>query len=362
MPIRLKEPSKYQNSAPGLPSNYNFELSKTLGRIERLIRSNPSQATTTITLQFPDGLLQFSPVISDVILSNFDVSVTVLSDVIYGACCVDDHYESDLLIHYGHSCLINVNEMSVSVLYVFVEVAFETDHLMEMICREFVEKGSGPLSLISTVQFNSLTNGVAHAVNRIHSGSVIVPQVRPLSRGEVLGCTSPVIRTENTLYIGDGRFHLEAAMIGNRGTFYKYCPFSRRMTREEYDVTRKIETRKKAVESFRKSESVGIVMSGLGKQGNRLLVKRVGEYISRNMGECRVYRISVNEVSGEVLDAYSFIDGFVQVGCPRLSIDWGESYHRPLLNPYELMGLIGDQYEMDYYSKEDVKPWGSYYG
>ena len=43
-----------------------------------------------------------------------------------------------------------------------------------------------------------------------------VPQVKPLSPGEILGCTSPKISGCDTLiYLGDGRFHLESAMIAN---------------------------------------------------------------------------------------------------------------------------------------------------
>lgn len=42
-------------------------------------------------------------------------------------------------------------------------------------------------------------------------------QARPLSPGEVLGCTAPVVspETEAIVFVADGRFHLEAIMIAN---------------------------------------------------------------------------------------------------------------------------------------------------
>ncbi len=41
-------------------------------------------------------------------------------------------------------------------------------------------------------------------------------KAKPLSPGEVLGCTSPKISNCDVLvYLGDGRFHLESAMIAN---------------------------------------------------------------------------------------------------------------------------------------------------
>ena len=43
-----------------------------------------------------------------------------------------------------------------------------------------------------------------------------VVQAKPLSPGEILGCTSPHMKdSHNLVYLGDGRFHLESAMIAN---------------------------------------------------------------------------------------------------------------------------------------------------
>jgi 2-(3-amino-3-carboxypropyl)histidine synthase len=47
------------------------------------------------------------------------VSVYILADVTYGACCVDDitvqKLGGDLLVHYGHSCLVPINVTVVKV-------------------------------------------------------------------------------------------------------------------------------------------------------------------------------------------------------------------------------------------------------
>src|SRR5260370_13040547 len=56
---------------------------------------------------------------------------------------------------------------------------------------------------------------------------------------------------------------------------------------------------------------------------------------------------------------------FVQTSCPRLSIDWGYAFDRPLLSPYETAVAIGkaegwmdrrdDAYPMNFYSAGT--PW-----
>jgi 2-(3-amino-3-carboxypropyl)histidine synthase len=49
----------------------------------------------------------------------------------------------------------------------------------------------------------------------------------------------------------------------------------------------------------------------------------------------------------------------VQVACPRLSIDWGEHFTKPLLTPYEAMVALKEvkwqnEYPMDYYAYESL--------
>lgn len=131
-----------------LPSNYDFEIPKTLWKIL-------SVQAKTVVLQFPEGLLIFSCMISDILHRFTGAEVVILSEVTYGACCVDDfaamHIQADLLVHYGHSCLVPVQDTKVKTLYVFVGIRFSVDHLVETVKSNF-EQGSR-LALLGTVQF-----------------------------------------------------------------------------------------------------------------------------------------------------------------------------------------------------------------
>lgn len=65
----------------------------------------------------------------------------------------------------------------------------------------------------------------------------------------------------------------------------------------------------------------------------------------------------------------SEITAFVQTSCPRLSIDWGYAFSRPLLSPYEASVAIGrvkgwegleggsGDYPMDFYAVCDLLFW-----
>lgn len=71
----------------------------------------------------------FGCLLSDIITAFSKCEVVMLGDVTYGACCVDDlastELECDLLIHYGHSCLVPITETKKKVLYVFVEMKMD---------------------------------------------------------------------------------------------------------------------------------------------------------------------------------------------------------------------------------------------
>ena len=41
------------------------------------------------------------------------------------------------------------------------------------------------------------------------------------------------------------------------------------------------------------------------------------------------------------LDMMEHVEAWVQIACPRLSIDWGEGFSRPTLTPYEAMVALG---------------------
>lgn len=63
----------------------------------------------------------YACVISDIIERFGNAKVIIMADVTYGACCIDDFTAkkigADLLIHYGHSCLVPLNITTVKVCF-----------------------------------------------------------------------------------------------------------------------------------------------------------------------------------------------------------------------------------------------------
>lgn len=72
----------------------------------------------------------------------------------------------------------------------------------------------------------------------------------------------------------------------------------------------------------------------------------------------------LSEIFPGKLASMSDVECWVQIACPRLSIDWGYAFPRPLLTPYEALIALGVRehwdsansgvYPMDFYAKEGL--------
>jgi 2-(3-amino-3-carboxypropyl)histidine synthase len=211
-----------------LPSNYNFEIHKTVWRVKSI-------GAKMVALQLPEGLQMFATTIADILDRFAGAETIIMGDVTYGACCVDDFTASslgaDFLVHYGHSCLVPVDEMTLPALYVFVDIQIDMAHMLETLRHNF--KAGSRLALVSTIQFLAALQAAKAELTPEYS--ITIPQAKPLSPGEILGCTSPKLTECDTiLYLGDGRFHLESIMIANPELpAYRYDPYSKVLSHEK---------------------------------------------------------------------------------------------------------------------------------
>lgn len=328
--------------AAGLPSNYHFELPKTIARILE-------KKAKTVALQFPEGLLMFSVPIADIIEAKTGAHCIILGDVTYGACCVDDltaqSLGADFLVHYGHSCLVSIKDCCLkNMMYVFVEIDIDVQHLVDTMVA-LIPKDT-KLLVCSTIQFVSSMRTAVALAQKHFTHKMTVPQQKPLSGGELLGCTSPVVSATDydmVLYVGDGRFHLESFMIQNPAVpALQYDPYKKVLSREQYDIAEMLRVRGAAMERARDAKSVGLIMGTLGRQGNAKLVQHMRELIEDG-GKREVTLFLMSEIFPQKLAKIADVDCFVQVACPRLSIDWGYAFDRPLLSPFECSMVFGKE-------------------
>ncbi|EWG36618.1 diphthamide biosynthesis protein 1 [Fusarium verticillioides 7600] len=359
VPKEILENADLKAAITLLPTNYNFEIPKTIHRIQ-------TSDAKRVALQMPEGLLLFATTISD-ILAQFcpGVETLIMGDVTYGACCIDDYTARalgcDLLVHYAHSCLIPVDVTTIKTLYVFVDISIDATHLLASLERNFASGKT--IAVVGTIQFNATIHGVKSSLER-GGFRVVVPQIAPLSKGEILGCTSPRLKDDDNidliLYLGDGRFHLESIMIHNPSIpAYRYDPYSRKLTQEAYGHDEMQSLRRTAIHSARTARKWGLILGALGRQGNPHTLDLIEKELKAR--GIPIVHLLLSEIFPGKLALMSDVECWVQVACPRLSIDWGYAFPRPLLTPYEALIALGERqdwgegvYPMDYYGKDGL--------
>jgi 2-(3-amino-3-carboxypropyl)histidine synthase len=224
----------------------------------------------------------------------------------------------------------------VQTIYVFVEIYFDTSHLVALLTQHF--PAGQKIALQGTVQFLRAVAEVAQQVQP-HFARVDIPQCKPLSPGETLGCTSAPLATDlhQAVFVADGRFHMEATMIrnyhlfdqgnddGHRVRFYRYDPYAKQLSEEQYDTPKMVRTRKRSVDKILHAavpaRVFGVILGTLGRQGNTQLLRRLRQVLEAR-GKV-VIQLLMAELAPWKLQLLSAqVDCWVQIACPRLSIDW----------------------------------------
>jgi len=137
--------------------------------------------------------------------------------------------------------------------------------------------------------------------------------------------------------------------------------------------------------------SMGIILGTLGRQGNPAILSRIRSLLHSRGIRCMILLLS--EIFPKKLEMMSNpnpgvaggVCAWVQIACPRLSIDWGHYFCVPVLSPFELFVALGevahsslcagdeekkegiekkdgleDAYPMDFYSNSGG-PWANYH-
>lgn len=134
VPNEILEDPNLKGAITLLPANYKFEMPKT-------IHGTRFSGAQKDKLWLPERQLLFAITFSDVLTQLCPGIETLMGDVTYGACCIDDYtvraLDCDLLVHYAHSCFIPVHVTKFNVLYAFVDITIDASHLLAPLQRSF---------------------------------------------------------------------------------------------------------------------------------------------------------------------------------------------------------------------------------
>ncbi|CAH3115062.1 unnamed protein product [Pocillopora meandrina] len=111
-------------------------------------------------------------------------------------------------------------------------------------------------------------------------------------------------------------------MIANSSTpSYRYDPYSKVFYREYYDIDATFQARKDAITTASRAKKFGFILSTLGRQGSLKVLENFEQRFSKAGLEYVIVLLS--EIFRGKLGLCEDVETWVQVACPRLSIDCG---------------------------------------
>ncbi|KAL7720912.1 2-(3-amino-3-carboxypropyl)histidine synthase subunit 1 [Entamoeba marina] len=303
-----------------------------------------------VVLQFPEGLIKEGVWLQARLEERIpEVEFILYTDYVYGACCVDDRFtsyiQSDFLIHFGHSPLIPPKCLKVESMYIPVVAQISIEPLMNAI-NTTINK-SKELAIVATIQYQPYLTQLKEELKEFQ---VVLPSIDPLPEGITLGCTVPPLNKNgiSVVFIGGGLFHAEAVAYNYPDNkVYSYDPRNETLLPVSVDKERFKQIMVKKIECARNESYIGIITSTLGRQGNHLVTDNIINLLKEN-GKIPIITYA-DEISTALLDSYTDVKVWIQVACPRLSIDWGEDFRQVLITPYEaFVAFSNDTFDLDF--------------
>lgn len=308
-------------------------------RIAELIRNADAQ---TIVLQFPEGLKRYGPPLAMQIERELGVAVALSGDPCYGACDLDVTSGADLIFHFGHARIPQINTPNAH----FIEVRDDADVIS--VTRKALSTIEGQeIGLITTVQHVHKLREVKRELEsqgfhcQIGDGDTRVQYP-----GQVLGCNFSAARAvdvDEYLYLGTGVFHALGVGIATGKRVIVADPVLDRIAVPDTEAI--VRQRYGFIAKARDARSFGVLICTKIGQHRPELARRLIDKAKAH--HCDAFAIQVNEVTPWLL--YQFpADAYVNTACPRIAIDDADSFRAPMLTPIEFEIVLGTRSLNDY--------------
>lgn len=318
---------------------YNLEL-------DRVVSEITARKASRVLLQLPDGMRPFAYQLEAAINQSTGATVMLSGDSCYGSCDIAsrqaEELGADLVIHYGHSVMV---DSSVPVVYVHAEVDIDVDALVEAaapLLVEFMRVG-----LVTTVQH---VHQVQEMVEKLSlRGVTAVPSrvsARTPNLGQVLGCAyggAIALKddVDGFLYVGGGVFHPDGLILSTGKPVVTANPYNGEVTlRSESDLMQLARRRYAQIVASMKAKKVGVIVSS--KPGQRNLEKSealIQKFRDKGVQAVLMY---MDEVRPEHLNNYVEPEAFVVTACPRIAVHGVAGVDRPLLSVGEALVVLGE--------------------
>jgi 2-(3-amino-3-carboxypropyl)histidine synthase len=289
----------------------------------------------------PEGIMKKIQAVADKVSNEFNIPAYVIGDTCYGSCDINLHAAemvgADILFHIGHSISMDDFGSKVVLIDALDDISF--DSVAEKCATELKEYRT--LSIVTDSQHLHQVQRVKEILER-HGFNIVIGKGKgQLNDGQVFGCefypASEVKEIADAyVFLGQSSFHAAGVALSTGKPTYILDPYFD----EIRDVTKfALDLQKKSILTIYKALDANTIGLVVGLKEGQFMLNRVLE-LKKELEKHgkKVQLIALTEVTNDRLMVFNNIDAFIQVACPRISID--NSFTKPVLSVPQANALI----------------------
>ena len=294
----------------------------------------------SVAINGPDGILPKIQEVAAKIGSRFNIPAYVLTDPTWGSCDLNtggaEVLGVDILFNIGHTIRMNVFGDKVEMIDAFDDISFNS---VAKKCS--IELEGKTVSLVTDSQHLHQLEVVKKILEEGGIKVIIGEGKGQLNDGQVFGCEFyPTEHAKNNVdanvFLGQSNFHAAGIALSTNIPTYVLDPYFNEI-REVTDFSQKLQ--KKATLSIFKAvdaKTFGIIVGLKEGQLSKITALKFKKELEKH--DKKVQLFALTDITNDMLERLSGIDAFIQVACPRISID--NHFSKPILSTPQANALL----------------------
>ena len=307
---------------------------------ESIFREIKARKAVSVALNAPDGILPKLQETALKIMKRFGIPAYVIADTTWGSCDLNSNgakvLAADVLFNIGHTISMDTLGDNVVMIDAFDDISFEK------IAEKCVNVLRGKkISLLTDSQHLHQIEPVRKI---LEDGGITVKIGKgkgQLNDGQVFGCEFyPASETKEdvdaNVFLGQSNFHAAGIALATNKPTYILDPYFNEI-REITEFANKLQKKATlAIYKAAEAKSFGIIIGLKEGQLSKLTALKFKRELEKEGKEVQLF--AMTNITNERLQNIKGIDAFIQVACPRISID--NQFDKPVLSTPQATALL----------------------
>jgi 2-(3-amino-3-carboxypropyl)histidine synthase len=311
---------------------------------ERIKQEITKVGAKRVLLQLPEGLKPEATSIARIVEKAGALPI-VSADPCYGACDIAvaeaESLGVDLIVHFGHARMVKHERVPT----VYVEARATTTIDAAVLQSIPLLRDYQKIGLATSVQHLQALDQAREILIQAGKTVVIGDSGQLGYAGQVTGCNYSNVKSiaeevDAFVFVGGGMFHALGIALSTGKPAFIADPYDNRAYSINDEAQRVLRQRFASIQEAKAAKTFGVLVGlKLGQKhlDDALNVKELAEKHGKE-----VFLLAGREITPEVLLEFPTIDAYVNMACPRISLDASGKFQKPVLTVSEFKVACGE--------------------